>query len=199
MALTTLHDLLVDQIKDIYFAEKHLTKALPKMARAATDPDLKAAFQDHLAETRVHVERLEQVFGLLDLPPKAKRCPAMLGLVEEGGEMIDEDADPEVRDAGLIAAAQRVEHYEIAAYGCARAFAKRLGLAEIARILTATIEEEGACDKTLTKLAEGGINTAAVDPESEVEAKPVARGRRAQPTARRRAVSGRRRSMSGSR
>lgn len=162
MKLANLNDLLVDQIRDIYFAEKHLTKALPKMARAATSDDLKEAFNHHLDETRNHVTRLEQVFEMLDQAPKAKRCPAIIGLVEEGGEMIDENADPEVRDAGLIAAAQRVEHYEIAAYGCARAFAKRLGLDDVAEILSQTIEEEGAADHKLTELAEGHINDDAV-------------------------------------
>lgn len=167
MSLSTLNDLLIDQLRDIYFAEKHLTKALPKMAKAANHPELRAAFENHLEETRGHVERLESVFEMLETPARAKRCPAMLGLIEEGSEMINEDAEPDVKDAGLIAAAQRVEHYEIAAYGCARAFAKRLGLRDIERVLTQTIEEEGACDQALTRLAEGHVNTAAMNAGNE--------------------------------
>lgn len=164
MKLTNLNDLLVEQLRDIYFAEKHITKALPKLAKASSSVELKQAFTDHLEETRQHVSRLEQVFELLNQPVKAKRCPAIIGLIEEGGEMVDEKAEPDVRDAGLIAAAQRVEHYEIAAYGCARAFARRLGLDEIADILTQTIDEEGACDQKLTELAENRVNAAAVAP-----------------------------------
>lgn len=200
MSLTTLHDLLVDQLRDIYFAEKHLTKALPKLARAAQSRELKSAFEDHLEETKEHVVRVEQVFEMLGVSPKAKRCPAIIGLVEEGGEMIAEDADPEVRDAGLIAAAQRVEHYEIAAYGCARAFARRLGLSNVERVLGRTIDEEGACDKKLTRLAEGGINRAAISPDDSSSA-PATRSRVRGTASRRRAQTTmkRRRVMSGSR
>jgi ferritin-like metal-binding protein YciE len=183
MKLTTLDDLLLDQIKDIYFAEKHLTKALPKLARAAESDELKRAFTDHLKETQQHVVRLERVFKMLGAVPKAKRCPAIIELIEEGGEMIDEDANPEVRDAGLIAAAQRVEHYEIAAYGCARAFAKRLGLQNVADILTQTIEEEGNADKALTAIAEGRVNDAAASAadDGELRASPRSTARSAVP------------------
>ena len=126
-SLNTLLELLVDELKDLYHAESQLVKALPKMAKAAGDPDLKAAFIGHLAETKGHVDRLKEIFDGLQTKPSGKTCKAMEGLIEEGKEMIEEDAEDEVRDAGLIGAAQRVEHYEMAAYGVARNFAKLLG------------------------------------------------------------------------
>jgi ferritin-like metal-binding protein YciE len=156
--LTTLDDLLNEQLQDLYNAEKQLTKALPKMAKAASYPELKKAFQDHLAQTEGHVSRLEQVFESLGQPVKGKTCKAMKGLIEEGAEAIDEDALDTVKDAALIAAAQRVEHYEIAGYGTVRTFAQSLGHDQAARLLQQTLDEEGAADKLLTKLAVTQIN-----------------------------------------
>ena len=161
MKLNTLHDLFVDELKDLYNAENQLIKALPKMAKAAENEDLKQAFLNHLDETRGQVERLEAIFNELDVNPKGKKCKAMEGLVEEGKEVIDEDGDPAVKDAALIAAAQRVEHYEMAGYGCTRTFAKLLGYEEAASLLQETLDEESAADKKLTELAESVINVEA--------------------------------------
>src|SRR5689334_25432751 len=127
MKLDNLRELYVEELKDLYNAENQLVKALPKMAKAATSIALKQGFEKHLKETKVHVERLETIFDDLGESPKGKKCKAMEGLVEEGAEVIDEDADDDVRDAALIAAAQRVEHYEIAGYGCVRTYAQLLG------------------------------------------------------------------------
>ncbi len=156
-----LHSLMVEQLRDILWAEKHLVKALPKMAKAATDTKLATAFSDHLKETEGHVTRLGEVFKLLDLAPRAKKCAAMAGLLEEADELKEDFEGTEASDAALIAAAQKVEHYEIATYGTIRAFAKRLGYAEIVTILTKIIDEEGAADKKLTEIAEGEVNEAA--------------------------------------
>lgn len=161
MKLESLQDLFVDELKDLYNAENQLLKALPKMAKAAHHPDLKQAFTDHLEETRGQVERLEQIFKGLDGSPKGKKCKAMEGLVEEGKEIIEQSADPAVKDAALIAAAQRVEHYEIAGYGCVRTFARLLGNDEAADLLQETLDEEAAADKKLTDLAETVINAEA--------------------------------------
>lgn len=161
MQMQSLQDLFVDQLKDLYNAEGQLVKALPKMAKAASNPQLQQAFTQHLDQTKEHVSRLEQVFEKLGASPKGKKCKAMEGLIEEGKEMMDEDAEPEVMDAGLIAAAQRVEHYEIAGYGCVRTYAKMLGDEEAARILQKTLDEEGQTDKLLTDLAERVINVEA--------------------------------------
>src|SRR5690349_5017982 len=150
----TLRDLFVEELKDLYNAEHQLLKALPKMAKAATSPQLKKAFESHLKETEGQVERLEEVFKSLDESPKGKKCKAMEGLVEESAEWIEEDAAPDVMDAGLIAAAQRVEHYEMAGYGCVRTYAQLLGETKAAKLLQKTLEEEGAADKKLTQLAE---------------------------------------------
>lgn len=152
--LNNLSDLLVQELKDLYSAETQLIKALPKMAKAAAAEELKAAFQKHLKETEEHVERLEKIMAELDESPKGKTCKAMKGLIEEGRETIGEDAEDSVKDAALICAAQRVEHYEIAGYGCARTFAQLLGHDRIAQILQTTLDEEGATDKALTGLAE---------------------------------------------
>jgi ferritin-like metal-binding protein YciE len=154
MKLDTLRALFVDELKDLYSAEHQLLKALPKMAKAASSPQLTRAFESHLEETKGQVERLEQVFESLDVSPKGKKCKAMEGLVEEGAELMEEDADPDVMDAGLIAAAQRVEHYEIAGYGCVRTYAQLLGETKAAKLLQATLDEEGAADKKLTQIAE---------------------------------------------
>ncbi len=153
MAIRTFEDLLVDEIKDLYDAEHQLTKALPKMAKAATSPDLKSAFESHLKETEGHIKRLEQVFEGLGKKPTRKTCAAMKGLVEEGSEVIEEEMDPEVKDAALIGAAQRVEHYEMAGYGTVRTFAHLLGHHDLEAILQSTLDEEGAADKKLTSVA----------------------------------------------
>jgi len=168
MQLATLEDLFMGELKDLYSAENQLIKALPKMAKAATSKELKAGFEKHLEQTKVHAERLEQICEALDVSPKGKKCKAMEGLVEEGAEVIEEDAEPEVRDAALIAAAQRVEHYEIAGYGCVRTYAKLLGNDEAMKLLQQTLDEEGATDKQLTKLAEK-INVQAESPDGEGE------------------------------
>lgn len=162
MKMEELEDLFHDELKDTYDAEHQLVKALPKMAKAATSPKLKAAFETHLKETEEHITRLEQVFEIFGKKPQKKTCKAMKGLVEEGTEMIKEDADPDVKDAGLIASAQRVEHYEMAAYGCLRTYAGHLGLDEAKTILQTTLDEEGKTDKLLTKLAETEINVKAM-------------------------------------
>ena len=161
--LNTLHDLLVHELQDLYDAEQRLVKALPKMAKAANTPQLKAAFESHLRETEQQVKRLEQAFTEMGLSAEAKTCAAMKGLVEEGSDMISEDADPMVKDAGLIVAAQKVEHYEIASYGSACVFAEVLGLSRVKQILKQTMAEEEAADKKLTQLAEGFINQQAVN------------------------------------
>ena len=164
MKLETLHDLYVDELKDLYNAENQLLKALPKMAKAASDPQLAQAFTDHLEETAGHVDRLEKIFKKLDASPKGKKCKAMEGLLEEGKDLMAEDAAPSVMDAALIAAAQRVEHYEMAGYGCVRTYARLLGYEEAADLLQETLDEEGTADKKLTDLAETIINAEAVAP-----------------------------------
>jgi len=161
MAIRTFEDLLVDEIKDLYDAEHQLTKALPKMAKAATSPDLKKAFESHLKETEGHIKRLEQVFEGLGKKPTRKTCAAMKGLVEEGSEVIEEEMDPEVKDAALIGAAQRVEHYEMAGYGTVRTFAHLLGHHDLEAILQQTLEEEAGADEKLTGIA-SKINVKAI-------------------------------------
>jgi ferritin-like metal-binding protein YciE len=161
MEMNSLQDLFIHELKDLYNAETQLTKALPKMARAATDPDLKQAFETHFAETEAQIERLEKIFEKLDENPKGKKCKAMEGLIEEGKELMAEDAEAAVMDAGLIAAAQKVEHYEIAGYGTVRTYAEMLGNREAARLLQQTLDEEGNTDKKLTALAMQCINVEA--------------------------------------
>jgi ferritin-like metal-binding protein YciE len=158
MTLNSMNDLFVVQIEDLYDAEQRLTKALPKMADAAANKQLKAAFQHHLRETERHVTRLEKVFSIIGMTPKRETCEAMKGLIAEGDEAVNAAGDPDVRDAALIAAAQRVEHYEIAGYGTVRTLAEQLGSQEAARILQETLDEERACDKKLTEIAESRIN-----------------------------------------
>jgi len=153
MSVKTIDELLLDELKDLYSAEKQLTKALPKMARAAASQDLKAAFENHLEETQGHVERLDKIFETLGKSPRGKTCHGMQGLVEEGSEMISELEKGAVRDAGLISAAQRVEHYEMAGYGSVREFASLLGRNEIASLLGETLEEEKAADEKLTGIS----------------------------------------------
>jgi len=158
MTLDSFDDLLVEQLEDLYDAEQRLVTALPKMASAAHNSALKSAFQEHLRQTQGHVSRLEQVFRQLGKSASSKTCEAMKGLVTEGEEVISAGGDPNVKDAALIAAAQRVEHYEIAGYGTARTFAERLGRQDAARLLQETLDEEAATDKKLTALAEQAIN-----------------------------------------
>lgn len=163
-----LLELFIDEIKDIYWAEKHLTKALPKMRKASTSQELAGAFDDHLAVTQTHVTRLEQVFELLDEKPRAKKCDAMEGLVEEGKSIIEDTEDgTATRDVGLILAAQKVEHYEIATYGGLTQLANTLGLNEVARILAQTLAEEKEADETLTSIAENDINYEAATEEGD--------------------------------
>ena len=178
MKLDSLKELYVEELKDLYSAENQLLKALPKMAKAATSPALKKGFEKHLEETKGQVERLEQIFKALDESPKGKKCKAMEGLVEEGKEVMEEDAEPEVMDAALIASAQRVEHYEIAGYGCVRTYAQLLGETQAAKLLQQTLDEEGKTDQALTKLAEK-INVDAEDPVGEDEEEEKPRRRRA--------------------
>jgi ferritin-like metal-binding protein YciE len=161
MKLNTLKSLYFHELKDLYSAEKQLIRALPKMAKAATNEELRAGFEEHLEQTKEHANRLEQLLKNHDQTTRGPRCKAMEGLIEEGSELMEEEADPEVRDAGLICAAQKVEHYEIAGYGSARTFAEMIGDKEGARILQQTLDEEGATDKKLTKLAVTSINVAA--------------------------------------
>jgi ferritin-like metal-binding protein YciE len=163
MEMESLRDLYIHELKDLYSAENQLVKALPKMAKAATAKSLKAGFEKHLKETREHVERLKKVFSELGVSPGMKKCKAMEGLIEEGEHVIEEDAAPEVKDAALIAAAQRVEHYEMAGYGCVRTYAGLLGDKKAAQTLQKTLDEEGATDKKLTELAKG-INVKAEKP-----------------------------------
>jgi ferritin-like metal-binding protein YciE len=156
-----LHQLFVDQLRDILWAEKELVKALPKMAKAANDSKLSEAFTEHLAETKNHVTRLGKIFEGLGLSARAKKCPAMEGLLKEADEMAEDYADSTALDAALIGAAQKVEHYEIASYGTLRAFANRLDYQEAVKLLTETLEEEGNADETLTAIAAGGVNAMA--------------------------------------
>lgn len=158
MKLETLRDLYVEQLHDLYSAETQLVEALPKMAKAASHKELQTAFQDHLTQTKSHVERLEQIFTQMGEKPKAQKCKGMEGLIKEGEEMIKMKGDPAAIDAGLIAAAQRVEHYEIAGYGCVQTYAAQLGERQSATLLQKTLNEEGDTDKKLTKLAEQLIN-----------------------------------------
>ena len=165
--LNTLRDLLVDELRDLHSAETQLVKALPKMAKAATDDKLKTGFSHHLEQTKEHVSRLEKALGILEVKPAGKTCQAMKGLVDEGGEAIDMQGPDAVRDANLIGAAQRVEHYEIAAYGTARNFAETLGESEIVQLLQTTLDEEAETDRKLTELS-GDINEAANSAGEEV-------------------------------
>ena len=161
MELDTLKDLYIGEIKDLYSAERQLVKALPKMARAAKDTQLQQAFRTHLKETAEHAARLEQICKDLGVSARGKKCVAMEGLIEEGSELIKENTDPDVLDAGLISKAQRVEHYEIAGYGTVRTYARQLGFENHAELLQQTLDEEGRTDHLLTELAESGINVEA--------------------------------------
>jgi ferritin-like metal-binding protein YciE len=161
--IRTFEDLFMDEIKDVYNAEQQLTKALPKMAKAASTPELKQAFEKHLEETREQVRRLELVFEELGAPVKGKTCQGMKGLIEEGQELVKEGMESEVLDAGLIGAAQRVEHYEIAAYGTIRTMAETLGHTKVVKLLEQTLKEEKAADEKLTQIAESVVNLRAAE------------------------------------
>jgi len=157
---SALNELFIDELKDIYWAEQHLVKALPKMAKAATSEELRSAIEEHLEETENHVSRLESVFDSIDEKAVAKKCEAMAGLIKEGDEIVSEtDEGTFTRDAGIISAAQKIEHYEIASYGTLRTLATVLGYAEAADLLEATLKEEKNADSLLTQIAESGINT----------------------------------------
>ncbi len=154
----SLDDLFLDTLKDIYYAERQILKALPKMAKAAQSPDLRAGFEQHMQETEGHVERLEQVFELLGKPARGKTCDAILGIIEEGKSIMDEFKGTQALDAGLISSAQAVEHYEITRYGTLRTWAEQLGMSEAAKLFAATLEEEEATDSKLSELAVGSVN-----------------------------------------
>ncbi|MEA2599806.1 MAG: hypothetical protein QOF89_798 [Acidobacteriota bacterium] len=162
MELDSLQKLYVEELKDLYSAEKQILQALPRMAKKASNAQLKAAFQEHVQVTQGQLERLDQIFEGLGKSPRGKKCKAMEGLVEEGKETMQEDMDDDVMDAALIAAAQRIEHYEIAGYGTVRTYAQLLGEKDAAKLLQQTLDEEGDADKKLTQLAESTINVEAM-------------------------------------
>ena len=161
--MDTLEALFETTLRDVYYAEKAILKALPKMAKKATSEDLAAAFETHLQETEGQVERLEQIFKILGKAARGKKCPAIEGLIEEADEIIKEAKDDTVRDAGMLSAAQAVEHYEISRYGTLKAWAEKLGMDDVAELLNATLEEEKATDLKLTELAESEINVEAAE------------------------------------
>ena len=175
----TLHDAFLDELRDAYDAEKQLTRALPKLAKAASSPELRTAFEKHLEETRGHVDRLERVFESLDEKVRGKHCEGIAGIIEEGKSVMEEDFDEATMDACLIAGGQRAEHYEMAAYGTLVAWAQAMGHVEAADLLQQTLNEEKAADKKLSQLAEGGINQEAADAvEGEEEDQTPTRVRR---------------------
>jgi ferritin-like metal-binding protein YciE len=161
MSLESLKDLYVEQLRDLYSAETQILEALPKMEKAATNQELQNAFREHRKATEVHLERLEKIFEMLDKKSSGHHCKGMEGLLKEGNEMVKEKGDETTRDAGLIAAAQRVEHYEIAGYGTVRSYAEQMGFADQEKLLKQTLDEEGQTDQRLTKLAESVINVQA--------------------------------------
>jgi ferritin-like metal-binding protein YciE len=179
----TMHDAFLDELRDTYDAEKQLIKALPKMAKAASSTELRTAFETHLEETRGHVDRVEQVFESLEEKARGKHCEGMAGIIEEGKSIMQEDFDEAAMDAALIAAGQRAEHYEMAAYGTLVAWARAMGHTEAADLLQQTLDEEKATDEKLTTLAEGGINPEAAeiahpaDEDEEEEERPTRSGR----------------------
>jgi ferritin-like metal-binding protein YciE len=179
MELNNLRALYVDELKDLYSAEKQLLKALPKMAKNATNPELKQAFTDHLAQTEGQVQRLEEIFESLEASPRGKKCVGMEGLIKEAQELIGEDAQEDVLDAGLISKAQHVEHYEMAGYGTVRTYADLLGETRHAQLLQQTLDEEGNANKLLTQLAETSINADAAIGDGEFDVSTAsANGRR---------------------
>ncbi|MGE5814462.1 MAG: ferritin-like domain-containing protein [Acidobacteriota bacterium] len=163
MAVQSLEDMFLEELKDVYNAENQILKALPRMAKKASAPELRRAFEQHLKQTEAQVQRLERVFASLDEKPKGKSCKGMQGIIEEGKEVMSEDIEDDVLDAALIAAAQKVEHYEMATYGTLRAWAETLGNQQAAKLLQQTLEEEEATDKKLTQLAEQLVNADAVE------------------------------------
>ena len=189
MSADNLREALVEEIRDLYNAEKQLLKALPKMAKGASSDELRDAFESHFEETEGHVTRLERVFELLEEKPRGKHCAGIAGIIEEGSDVLQEDMEDAVLDACLIASGQRAEHYEMAAYGTAIAWSEALELGDVAQLLRETLAEEKAADKKLSALAESGINQAATAGESEEERtkkkrpRPV-RSRSRQPAAR---------------
>jgi ferritin-like metal-binding protein YciE len=164
---TTLRDLMIDEIRDLYDAERQLVKALPKMAKGATSEELRTLIETHLGETEEQVARLEKAFEMLGEKPRGKRCEGMAGIIEEGSNLLEEDFDGAVLDAGIIAGAQRAEHYEITAYGSVMAWAKQLGEDDIAELLSETLEEEKSADEKLSALAEGTINGEAAQSDTD--------------------------------
>jgi ferritin-like metal-binding protein YciE len=160
--MQTLEKLYINELRDLYSAENQLLKALPKMAKGASSAELKEAFENHLAETETHVERLEQIFKDLEENPKGKTCHGMKGLIEEGSEILEEEGEESVLDAGIIVAAQKVEHYEMAGYGSVRTFAQLLGQEEAAQLLQTTLDEESKANELLNQLAETTVNAEAV-------------------------------------
>jgi ferritin-like metal-binding protein YciE len=177
MEMESLKELYVEELKDLWSAETQITKALPRMMKAATNPKLKKAFNTHLKQTERHVKRLERIFKELDESPRGKKCVGMEGLIKEGQELIKEKPDADVLDAGLIAAAQHVEHYEIAGYGCVRTWARQMGEDRQAELLQETLDEEEQTDRLLTELAESEINVEAEEGEEEEESRPATRSR----------------------
>ena len=165
----TLHDAFIDELRDTYDAEKQLTKALPKLAKAASNPRLRRAFESHLEETQGQIERLERVFASVEEKVRGKHCDGIAGIIEEGKSLLEEDFDDTTMDACLIAAGQRAEHYEMAAYGTLVAWAQAMGHTEAARLLQQTLDEEKAADKKLTGLAESGINQGAAEAAHPIE------------------------------
>lgn len=160
--MQTLEELYISELRDLYSAENQLLKALPKMAKGASSDELKEAFENHLAETETHVERLDRIFKDLEENPKGKTCHAMKGLIEEGSEILEEEGEDSVLDAGIIVAAQKVEHYEMAGYGSVRAFAQLLGQEEATQLLQATLDEESKANELLSQIAEATVNAEAV-------------------------------------
>jgi ferritin-like metal-binding protein YciE len=183
MEMETLRDLYIDELKDLYSAEKQLVRALPKMAKNATNPDLKEAFTNHLAETEGHIARLEEIFESLEASPRGKKCVGMEGLIEEANELLEEDPEEEVADAGLISKAQHVEHYEMAGYGTVRTYAMVLGEERHARLLQQTLDEEQNADRLLSQIAEASVNLEAAaaggedEEEEEAPSRSAKRGR----------------------
>jgi ferritin-like metal-binding protein YciE len=170
--IESLEQLFLDELRDVLDAEKQLTRALPRMARMASTPALRAAFEQHLTETRGQIERLDEIFGWLDVPARGKKCEGMQGLIEEGDTVVGETSQDPVRDAGLIASAQKVEHYEMATYGTLRTFANILGYREVATLLEETLEEEKAADLKLTEIAEGFVNEEASEEAESDDQEP---------------------------
>jgi ferritin-like metal-binding protein YciE len=167
MKIKSMNDLLIHELKDIYSAEKQLMRALPKMANAVSSPDLQQALEDHLEETKVQAQRLEKILTDMDIGLRVPKCEAMEGLIEEGKKLLEEDMEEQLLDAAIIAACQRVEHYEMAAYGCARTFAEILGKSDIVEILQTSLDEEGNADKKLTEIAMSQVNEEAAGGEAQ--------------------------------